>query len=113
MTYYGGKELAAAFRTGRGNNIKIAEEGPQNKYEFRASPDTRSIGQTLAHIAVGPTFAFHIHGNKINDVAKVNFPELMQKTSADEARPRSKAETVALLKSEGDRFASFLEGLSE
>ena len=46
-------------------------------------------------------------------VSKVNFPELMQKTGAEEARPRTKAEIVAFLKSEGDKFASFLEGLSE
>ena len=54
MTYYGGKELAASFRTVRNNTIKIAEEIPENKYDFRAAPDTRSIGQTLAHIALIP-----------------------------------------------------------
>jgi uncharacterized damage-inducible protein DinB len=113
MTYYGGKELAASFRTVRGNTIKTAEDIPENKYDFRAAPDARSIGQTLTHIALGPSFAFHIHGNKIDDLGTVNFQELMQKASAEEARPRNKAELVAFLKSEGDRFASFLEGVSE
>ena len=113
MTYYGGKELAASFRTVRNNTIKIAEDIPENKYAFRAGPDTRSIGQTLTHIALIPSFALHIHGNKISDLSQVNFPELSQKAGAEEARPRSKAEIVALLKSEGERFASFLEGLSE
>ena len=113
MTYYGGKELAASFRTVRGNTIKTAEDIPADKYDFRAAPDARSIGQTLTHIALGPSFAFHIHGNKIDDLGKVNFQELMQKASAEEARPRKKAELVAFLKSEGDRFASFLEGVSE
>ncbi len=32
---------------------------------------------------------------------------------AEEAKPRTKAETVAFLKSEGSKFASFLESLSE
>jgi uncharacterized damage-inducible protein DinB len=113
MTYYGGKELGASFRTVRGNTIKIAEEIPENKYDFRAAPDTRSIGQTLAHIALGPSFAYHIHSNKIDNLSKVNFPELMQKFGAEEAKPRNKAEIVAFLKSEGERFASFLEGLSD
>ena len=113
MTYYGGKELAASFRTVRNNTIKIAEEIPENKYDFRAAPDTRSIGQTLAHIALIPSFAYHIHSNKIDSLGKVNFPELMQKTGAEEARPRNKAEIVAFLKAEGERFASFLDGLSE
>ncbi|HEY3043402.1 MAG TPA: DinB family protein [Vicinamibacterales bacterium] len=113
MTYYGGRELAAAFRTVRNNTIRIAEDIPENKYDFRAAPDTRSIGQTLAHIAMIPSFAYHIHSNRIDHMAKVNFPELIQKAGAEEARPRTKAELVAFLKSEGDRFASFLEGLSE
>jgi uncharacterized damage-inducible protein DinB len=113
MTYYGGKELAASFRTVRNNTIKIAEEIPENKYDFRAGPDTRSIGQTLVHIALIPTFALHIHGNKIDDLGQVNLMELGQKTGGEESRPRNKAEIVAFLKSEGERFASFLEGLSE
>ncbi len=104
MTYYGGKELAASFRTVRGNTIKIAEEIPENKYDFRAAPDCRTISKTLVHVALGPSFQMHIQGNKITDLSKVNFPELMQKTGAEEARPRTKAEIVAFLKSEGDKF---------
>ena len=113
MTYYGAKELAAAFRTVRNNTIKIAEEIPESKYEFRPAPDTRSIGQTLTHIALGSSFQHHIHSNKIADLKMVNFPELFQKVMAEEGRPRTKAEIVALLKGEGDKFASFLEGLPE
>ena len=30
MTYYGGRELADAFRTVRGNTIQIAEDIPEN-----------------------------------------------------------------------------------
>ncbi len=113
MTYYGGRELAAAFRTVRNNTIKIAEEIPENKYEFRAAPDTRSVAQTLTHIAVGTGFQHYVQSNKIADLKQVNFPELFQKITAEEGKPRSKAEIVALLKSEGEKFASFLEGLSE
>jgi uncharacterized damage-inducible protein DinB len=113
MTYYGGKELAASFRTVRENTIKIAEEIPENKYDFRAAPDTRTIGGTLVHIAVGTGFQHHIQSNKITDLKQVNFGELMQKILAEEAKPRTKAEIIAFLKSEGDKFASFLESLSE
>ena len=113
MTYYGGKELAAAFRTVRDNTVKIAEEIPETKYEFRATPDSRTVAQALVHIAVGPTFASYVHGNNISDMKTINFPELMQKVLAEEAKPRNKAEIIACLKSEGERFASFLDGLSE
>ena len=113
MTYYGSKDLASSFRQVRGNTIQAAEEIPEGKYSFKAAPDCRSIGQTLAHIALGPGFQLHIHGKRISDLKTVNFPELFQKFGAEEAKPRTKAEIVAFLKAEGNTFASYLEGLSD
>ena len=113
MTYYGGKEMAAAFRTVRNNTLKIAQEIPENQYDFKASPDTRSIGQTLVHIALGPGFQVHMLENKIEDLKKVNFPELAREFAAKEGKERSKAEIIDFLKDEGDRFASLLESLPE
>src|SRR6185295_2929895 len=113
MTYYGGKEMAASFRTVRNNTIKIAEEIPETKYDFRAAPDCRTAGQTLVHIALGPGFQLHIHANKLDDLMTVNFPALAQQFGAEEAKPRTKAEIIAMLKTEGDRCAGYLEGLSD
>jgi len=113
MTYYGGKDLAAAFRTVRGNTIKIAEEIPVNKYDFKPAPDCRTVAQTLAHIAVSTGFQSHVHGNKISDMKTVNFMELFQKFTAEEAKPRTKAELIAFLKTDGDKFAAYLESLPE
>ena len=113
MTYYGGKELAAAFRTVRDNTIKIAEEIPESKYDFRPAPETKSVAMTLAHLAVVPGFQHQVQDTKVTDLATVNFGELFQKFQADESKPRTKDELIAYLKSEGDRFATFLEGLPE
>ena len=113
MTYYGGKEMADAFRTVRSNTLKIAEEVPEEKYSFKPANESRTIGQTLAHIALGSGFQHHIHSNKIGDLKQVNFPDLMKGMMAEEAKTRTKAETIALLKSKGDEFASFLESLPE
>jgi uncharacterized damage-inducible protein DinB len=113
MSAYGGRELAASFRTVRGNTITIAEEIPEAQYGVRAAPDTRTIGQTLAHIALIPTFQLHVHRNRIDDLAKVNFPELMQKEAAEESKPRNKAETIALLQAEGEKYAAYLESLDD
>jgi uncharacterized damage-inducible protein DinB len=113
MTYYGARELANAFRTVRKNTIRIASEIPEDKFDFRAAPDSRSVRETLVHIAFGPTFATHVHANKIDDMKKVNFQELMQQVNADQAKPRSKAEIVTLLENEGEHFASYLAGLPE
>jgi uncharacterized damage-inducible protein DinB len=113
MTYYGSKDLAASFRTVRKNTIKIAEEVPEDKYGFRATPDTRTIGQTLAHIAVSTSFQRHVHGSKVTDMRTLDFPSMFQKFNAEEAALVSKAEIVAALKAEGDGFAVFLENMPE
>ena len=113
MTGYSGKDLVRSFRQVRGNTIQIAEEIPESKYDFRAAPEVRSAGQMLVHIALGPGFQTHIHGNRINDLMKVNFPELVDKVRAEEAQPRTKSEVVALLKAEGEKFASFVESQSD
>jgi uncharacterized damage-inducible protein DinB len=113
MTQYGGKELAAAFRTVRTNTVQIAEEIPEEKYNFRAAPETRSVAQMLAHIAVATRFQTSVHANKVTDMTTLNFGALFQEFSAEENKPRSKAELIAVLKSEGDAFASYLEGLDQ
>ena len=53
---YGGKELSAAFQTVRKITIQIAEDIPEEKYDFRAAPDARSVGELLTHIALSTNF---------------------------------------------------------
>ena len=113
MNYYGGKDLADAFRTVRKNTIQIAEEIPEDKYDFKPSPESRSVAQTLAHLAVSPQFQMHVHTNKVTDMKTVNFGELFQRFNAAETQPRTKAELIADLKEEGDKFASFLETVDD
>ena len=113
MTYYGGKELAEAFRTVRANTIRIAEDIPEDQYGFHPAADTRSVAQMLAHIGVATHFQTHVHVNKITDMSTVNFGALFQEFIAEENKPRSKAELVALLESEGNAFASYLENVDE
>jgi uncharacterized damage-inducible protein DinB len=113
MNYYGGKEIAAAFRTVRKNTLTIAEEIPETQYGFRAAPNTRSVGETLVHLAISPAFQLQVHGNKVTDLKTLNFPELFQRINGEEARPRTKAEIIAFLQSEGEKFASFVEEMPE
>ena len=113
MTYYGGKELADAFRTVRKNTVQIASEIPEDKYDFKAAPDSRSVRDTLVHIAISPMFATHVHGNRITDMSTINFQELMTKVTAEQAKPRTKEEIVALLQAEGETFASYLAELTD
>jgi uncharacterized damage-inducible protein DinB len=114
MTYYGPKEMAASFRTVRGNTIKIAEEIPEESYGFRAAPECRSIAETLVHIAVGPRFQEQIQFIERRDaLLGFDFFGFMARMVAEEQTPRSKAEILELLRAEGEKFAQALEGLSE
>jgi uncharacterized damage-inducible protein DinB len=112
MTYYSGRELADAFRTVRNNTIQIAEDIPEDKYGFKPSPESRSIGQTLAHMAVSTTFPTMLHGERI-PIEKIDFAEYMKKVGAEEAKLQTKAQIVAKLKDAGDTFAKMLEGLTD
>src|ERR1700692_3843762 len=64
MNYYGGKELAESFRTVRNNTLAIAEDIPEDKYSFRPMPDTRNVGELLAHIALSQGFQQQIHAKE-------------------------------------------------
>ena len=114
MTYYGSKELAAAFRTVRYNTIQIAEDIPEAEYGFRASPDSRSVAETLVHIAVGTRFPEQVHiVERRTAMEGFDFAAFLGQIAVEEKKTRSKDEIVALPRAEGARFASILEGLSE
>src|SRR5687768_4749879 len=113
MNCYGAKELAASFRTVRNNTITIAEEIPEGRYSFRAAPAVRSVAEMLAHIALGTTWHQDFHGKRHVVFSTEMFVDYMQQTMAAERELTTKAQIVARLKEEGDRFASFLDGLSD
>jgi uncharacterized damage-inducible protein DinB len=113
MTYYGAKELAEAFKTVRKNTIQVAEDIPEDKYSYKAAPDVRSIGELLAHIALAPTFQLELHGNPSATFSSFNFMPLFERLGAETAKTRTKAQVIELLRSEGDKFASFVGGLSD
>jgi uncharacterized damage-inducible protein DinB len=115
MTYYGSKELAASFRTVRANTIKIAEEIPEDKYDFRPTPESRSVAQTLVHVAVSVRIqqGVHFNGEPLATLVGLDFFGLMGAIIAEEQKPRTKAEIIELLKTEGEKYATQLEGCTE
>ena len=114
MTYYGAKELAASYRTVRANTIKIAEEIPEDKYGYSPAPGVRTVGQTLAHIALGHRFAEAVNRKeKRTNMEGFDFMGFVGPLMAEIEKPRSKAEVVKMLQEGGDEFASWLESLQE
>jgi uncharacterized damage-inducible protein DinB len=113
MPGYGSTELANAFRTVRRNTLQIAEEIPEDQYDFVAAPGFRSVSSLLRHIAFGNMIYDDMHRDKrVTTLKGYDFGAIIGKSEAEESKPRSKAEIVELLKNEGERFAGWLESLS-
>ncbi len=113
MISYGGKELATAFRTVRKNTIQIAEDIPGEKYGFVHAPETRSVEKLLTHIAISTGIWEEIHKTKrVKTLVGYDFFGLLDRLGAEEKKTRSKAEIIALLQQDGERFASWLGTLT-
>jgi uncharacterized damage-inducible protein DinB len=114
MTYYGGKELAASFRTVRNNTIQIAEEIDEKNYGFKATPETRTVAQTLLHINATTMFPLVVHrDHKLKTMEGFNFMAVLGPLMAEEQKPHTKAEILAKLKASRDEFGGWLETLPE
>ena len=114
MNYYGSKELAESFRTVRKNTIRIAEDIPEDKYSFRAAPDTRSVGELLSHISLASGFQYQIHAVEARtSLVGFDFGSLMQRMAAEEKVRRTKDETLIMLRSSGEKWAGWLGGLTD
>lgn len=114
MNYYGAKELANSFRTVRKNTIQTAEDIPEDQYGFILAEGSRSIARSLVHIALSPQLHLEIHaGERRTSFEGLDFPALMKRLGEEEARDRTKVQVIDLLKTEGETWASFLEGVSE
>jgi uncharacterized damage-inducible protein DinB len=113
MTAYSGKELANAFRTVRKNTVQVAEDIPESQYGHVAAPECKSVGRMLTHIAVAQGFWDEIHRKQRRTTMQgLDFVAMGERAEADESKPRSKAEIIELLRTEGEQFAAWLETLT-
>jgi uncharacterized damage-inducible protein DinB len=114
VNYYSGKDLARSFRTVRKNTIQIANEIPEEQYSHRATPDTRSVLETLQHIAANPTWQHKLHGHdKKSFVAFEDFVSYIGGATQYGATLTTKATVVKALETDGETFASFLDSLGD
>ena len=113
MSSYGGKELASAFRTVRKNTIQVAEDIPEPQYGFVAAPGVRSVGKMLTHVAFATSIWEELHKTKkVTTLVGYDFFGLMDRMQAEEAKNRTKAEVLELLRKQGEQFAEWLDTLT-
>src|SRR5271157_5442391 len=114
MNYYGAEELAASFRTVRKNTLVIANDIREEHYKFRATPETRTVGQTLVHIAQIYKLQDQVHRvERRATLEGFDFLGFLNPLIAGEETPRTKAGIITMLHEGGERFAGWLEGLSD
>lgn len=116
MTYYGSAELARSFRTVRGNTLKIAEEIPEDRYDFRPAPGSRSAREILAHMAVSSQGTYRAHAvRKITTFIGVDFPAVIRERMEQEKQlaTASKAQLVDLLRADGENWGAYLDSVPE
>ena len=114
MTYYGGKELADSFRTVRKNTLIIAEEIPEEHYDFKAAPVVRSVAEMLSHIAGSASRHYELHAvNRITTFEGFDWGAFTEKWKEEEQRLRTKPQILEALRQEREKWASWLQRLSE
>src|SRR5215470_12150832 len=114
MSLYGPKQLVDSFRTVRKNTITIAEDIPEKDYGYRPTRESRSVAETLVHIASASQADRRFHGDqRVSSLEGFNFGELLAQSQAEEKRPRSKNEIISLLRSEGERWCDWVATFPE
>jgi uncharacterized damage-inducible protein DinB len=66
----------------------------------------------LTHVAISTRIWEEVHKKRLTSLADFDFLGAIDRFNAEESKPRTKAEIVALLRSEGGNFAAWLETLT-
>jgi uncharacterized damage-inducible protein DinB len=113
MHGYNAKDLARSFRTVRNNTVQIAEEIPEDKYHFRPAEGTRTVAETLAHLATTTAWPQHFHGQGLTQIDFDLFMSFHQKALTEAAQLTTKAKLLDALRQHGEEFAAWLETVSD
>ena len=111
---YGLKQLIDSTRVVRKNTTQIAEDIPEEYYGYRPTPDSRSVAETLVHIAFLLQIDRQLHGDqRVSTFEGINFGEFIKQSEAEEKRSRSKDEILTLLREEGEERCEWLATFPE
>lgn len=114
MSLYGTRQLADSMRAVRQNTILMAGDIPEAQYDYRATPETRSVAETLVHIAWLWTSDRLLHEElHLDSLEGFDFPAMLATSAAAERVVRSKAEILELLRVEGERAAQWVLALPD
>jgi uncharacterized damage-inducible protein DinB len=115
MNYYGAKEIASSFRTVRNNTIQVAEDIPEDQYDFQATPEVRTVRQMLIHISMLHRLALMLHRDHahLKTLEGFNYLPLIAPLRDAEQEKRTKAQILEALRGGADEFEKFVPTLSD
>jgi uncharacterized damage-inducible protein DinB len=114
MTYYTSADMANAFRTVRKNTLQVAHDIPADQLHYRATPDTRSVAETLAHVAANTRWVHKVHGvDKVTTLSSEDFGRYIGEVNAYAATLSTREDLIRALETNGRAFADWLESLDE
>lgn len=114
MNYYGGQNMANSWRTVRNNTLQIAEEIPADKYNFRASAESMTVGELLSHMATNTLWGVQVHFvEKKSEIGMQEFGQYNVNARAIAEKLTTKEAIIAALKTNGEELARGLEAMSD
>ena len=114
MNLYEPKQLADSMRVVRKNTIAIAEDIPETQYDYRPTSDSRSVRETLLHMASMMFFDFHIHEKqRRTSMEGFDFQGFFAGLQSHEKKGLPKQEILVVLRDEGERWCEWVEKLPE
>jgi uncharacterized damage-inducible protein DinB len=114
MSLYSPKQLADSMRVVRKNTIAIAEDIPETQYDYRPTPDSRSVRETLLHIVSMMLFDFHVHEEQRRaSMEGFDFRGFFAELPINEKRTLSKDEILTILRDDGEHWCVWVEDLPE
>jgi uncharacterized damage-inducible protein DinB len=102
------------MRSVRRHTVIIAEDIPEERYGYRPAPGSRSVRETLLHIASMTQFDLRVHGeDRLESLEGFDFRAFFGSLPTSEQRALPKAETLAALHEQGERWCRFVQQLPE
>ena len=101
MTYYG---------------ARIAEEIPEDRYDFRPTQDSRSVREILVHMLVSSRSGYLGHAvRKVTTFVGIDFPTLIRERLEQEKQlsTASKARIIDELRADGENWGTYLDAVKE
>lgn len=114
MNRYGPKQLADSIRTVRQNTVLIAEDIHEDDYLFRPCTGSRSVAETLVHIAFFSNFDQFFHEEEhVTTLDAFDCGRFLRDSKSQEKRRHTKSKLIELLKDSGESWAEWVEFLPE